>query len=241
MSVNFNNSMHLDVDELIWFKRGMMIDIIVLYILILVVLTLTNYHKLRNFWTKSLKAFYFGHIQSHLDYCSPIWGKCAISTSKRLYSLQKRAAKLILHHKIKHTRTIFEELHIMPFHVRINFKTCLLVHKVFNNLAPPNLKCIFNFQCFYGSTRAIAPPAKSDLFKTSFSFNGCIPWNSLPKFLRKIPSLSSFKKELRTFLLIHTIRPTRKKSDLLGLSPCSAVLKRKCICSHTCVCVCVCV
>ena len=96
---------------------------------------------------KSRKAFYFGHSQWHLDYCSPIWGKCAISTSKRLYSLQKRAVKLILHHKIKHTRTIFEELHIIPFHGRIDFKTCLLMHKVFNNLAPPNLKCIFKFQC----------------------------------------------------------------------------------------------
>ena len=38
---------------------------------------------------RSRKAFYFGH----LDYCSPIWGKYALSTSKRIYSLQKQAYK----------------------------------------------------------------------------------------------------------------------------------------------------
>ena len=188
---------------------------------------------------KSRKAFYFGHIQSHLDYCSPIWGKCAISTSKRLYPLQKHTAKLILHHKIKHTRTIFEELHIMPFHVCIDFKTYLLMHNVFNNLAPPNPKCIFNFQCFYGSARGIAPPAKSDLFKTSFSFNGCVLWNSLLKFLRKIPSWSSFKKELRTVLFDTHDLPTRKKVIFSALLPVSAVFKRKCMWSRECVRACV--
>ena len=89
---------------------------------------------------KSRKAFYLGNVQSHLDYFSPIWGKYALSTSKRLCSLQKHRAKLILHHKIKHTGTIFEELRITPFNVRVDFKTCLLMHKVFNDLVPPNLK-----------------------------------------------------------------------------------------------------
>ena len=28
----------------------------------------------------------------------------------------------------------------MPFHVRVDFKPCLLMHKVFNDLAPVNLK-----------------------------------------------------------------------------------------------------
>ena len=85
---------------------------------------------------------------------------CAISTSKRLCSLQKRAAKFILHQKIKHTRNSFDDLQTMPFHVRVNFKTHLLMHKVFNDLAPPDLKFLFTGQCLCGSTRAIVPPAK---------------------------------------------------------------------------------
>ena len=148
----------------------------------------------------SRKAFFFGHIQSHLEYCSPIWGKCAMSRSKRLCSLQKRAVKLILHQNIKHSENIFQDLHIMPFHIRVIYKTCLLMHRIFNDIAPQYLQCLFNFQCVHGSTRAILPPAKSDLFKTSFSFNGCVQWNSLPKYLRQIPSFSLFKKRLRAFL-----------------------------------------
>ena len=112
---------------------------------------------------KTRKAINLGYVQSHLDSCSPIWGKCALSTPKRLYPLQKRAAKLFLHHEIKHTRTISEELHIMPFHVCVDFKTCLPMHKVFNDLGPPNLRCLFNFQCLYGSARATVLSAKSDL------------------------------------------------------------------------------
>ena len=37
---------------------------------------------------QSPKAFYYGNVQSHLDYCSRVWGKNALSTSKRLYSSQ---------------------------------------------------------------------------------------------------------------------------------------------------------
>ena len=69
----------------------------------------------------------------------------------------------------KHAGTIFEDLQIIPFHVRVDFKTCLLMHKVFNDLAPPILKFLFKFQCLR-LARAVVPSAKSDLFKTSFHF-----------------------------------------------------------------------
>ena len=67
----------------------------------------------KKIWTKNLEKL---SILGTLDYCSPIWDKCALSTSKRLNSLQKRASNLILHHKIKQQEPFLKNfsLHIMP-------------------------------------------------------------------------------------------------------------------------------
>ena len=44
----------------------------------------------------ALKVFYYGHILPHISYASPVWDGCANEYLKKLNSLQRRAAKLIL-------------------------------------------------------------------------------------------------------------------------------------------------
>ena len=79
----------------------------------------------------SRRVFYFAFIQARLDYCSVVWGKCAPSTLKPLYSLQKRAIRMISSTMSPDAseHNMFKQLQILPLHSCFRYNTLILMHK----------------------------------------------------------------------------------------------------------------
>ena len=153
---------------------------------------------------RTLKLFYFGHVQPHIDYCSSIWGHCCDSYKKHLSSLQRRAIKLILNINVPRGSNIdnlFKELHILPLEKRFNYNDSVLVFKIFHNLSPGYLNNILSQKLYFiDDIRFHMPKTKLDIFKMSFSYQGPRSWNDLPHTIRNTDNLMRFKRILSDYI-----------------------------------------
>ena len=123
----------------------------------------------------------------------------------RLQLVQNSAARMITRNRNSNTITILKKLHWLPIRSRINYKIVILCFKALNNLAPIYISDLLNP---YKKDRPLrsATQAYLDIPKTNLksagdrSFCAVAPrlWNKLPETLRKITSLDTFKKELKT-------------------------------------------
>ena len=65
--------------------------------------------------------FYNAHIRSHIDYVSTVWDGCSEANLKRLNSLHRRAAKLILPDPTLSTDQKLKQLDILPLDQHLLF------------------------------------------------------------------------------------------------------------------------
>ena len=88
----------------------------------------------------------------------------------------------------------------------IKYADCTLVFKILNRLATAPLQ-MFIQKNESRSTRAtsrgdcIVPFRKSAYGQAVFSYRATHTWNTLPAALRELPTLGSFKKRLKVWLL----------------------------------------
>ena len=105
---------------------------------------------------KTLKMLYNSFIQSHLNYCSSVWGLGSHNSTSKLFSSQKKAIRAMenkynnyfydkdIETSPCHTKEIFNCNKILTVH-NIIAKNCLmLMQKVYLNVAPPGIKSFFN-------------------------------------------------------------------------------------------------
>ena len=151
------------------------------------------------------KLFYSSHIQPHLNYASCVWDGCSEASLKRLNSLHRRAAKLILAESPLNTDEKLVKLNFLPLRKRFLFNKGVLMRKAMVSGKPPYLANLFELSSTPHNTRSeqktlkIVKP-RLDLYKTSFSFSGAKLWNSLPDFITSAPSMCSFKTQLQKHL-----------------------------------------
>ena len=127
---------------------------------------------------------------------------------KKLQSVQNTAAMIITRaRKFDHIAPVLSDLHWLPVGYRVVFKI-LLVFKSLNNLSPSYLAERLSYQSHstnLGSSSRQLLEQPQSFMKTygDRAFSVCAPKlrNSLPLDLRKSPSLTSFKKGLKTYLL----------------------------------------
>ena len=94
------------------------------------------------------------------------------------------------------------ELGALSLDKQLFINKAVLVFKVMNGISANYLEQLCRKPTQrYGSTNLIVPFARIDLYKTSFSFSGSLLWNQIPKDIRNKPSLPSFKKAMREYLL----------------------------------------
>ena len=103
--------------------------------------------------------------------------------------------------------------HILPIKYRINYKLCLTVHKILNNLSP---KYLTNLVIAYKPLKENLRSGKDNWIintthhiSKTISHQMCLIWNFLPKSLRSCNQTNVFKKELKTYFL-------RKLSETLN-------------------------
>jgi hypothetical protein len=152
--------------------------------------------------TDARKMFFHAHCVCHVNYASVVWSCAAVTHQKRLNSLLRRAAKVILPDPYLSTYEKQVKLNILPLKKQLDFNKTILMYKVHNDLAPKYLsKLMIRASCRYGSNNYILPRTRIDLFKTSFAFSGASIWNSLPHNIKMCSSLSSFKCAIKKHFL----------------------------------------
>ncbi len=123
--------------------------------------------------------------------------------------MQNAAARLMMGvRKHQHITPILATLHWLPVHHRVNFKLLILVYKVLHNLAPSYLTDLILVhkpqRNLRSSNRMILVVPRSRLKlcgDRTFSVVAPKLWNSLPLRLRLLPTLGSFKRNLKLYLL----------------------------------------
>ena len=159
--------------------------------------------KLKNILSqKQLATVYRALIESHLRYCSVIWGCLSNTKLESLQRLQNRARRLIecASHK---DGWVCDWLDV---HNLVRYDRLITTYKINNGLCPENLKNKFTPRSNISryNTRKIddfeIPRLRLEYCKKSFGYQGASAWNEIPKQIRDSSSLSSFKVRLREFL-----------------------------------------
>ena len=172
--------------------------------------TSTGFHNLRNLSAirdiLDIETAAHDFLTSGLDYCSSLLYGLPEAQLKRLQLVHNAAARVVVKkRKFDHISEDLKDLHWLPVKSRIEFKILLLTWKALNDQAPVYLKELLKYKEDKHDSRV-----KNTLFvpKTklvtcgdrAFSTAAPVLWNSLPNQLRNIDKVSSFKKQLKTYL-----------------------------------------
>ena len=173
---------------------------------------LRNISALRQYLNENVtKCLATSLILSKLDYCNSLLAGLPCSQINRLQVIQNNAARLISKTKKRdHITPILKELHWLPVKERITYKLCVLCHKCINNTAPTYLSTEIKL---YTPARSLRSSADTTILQTkdnnykfygkrSFTYLGPRVWNELPKHLRDITSVDSFKGQLKHHLFM---------------------------------------
>ena len=148
------------------------------------------------------KLFFQAHCLSRINYASTLWCNACDVHIKRMNSLHRRAAKLILPNPSLSTTEKLLTLNVLPLSHQFDYNTAILMYKLHLGKAAPYLHTFLRRATQrYGSVDYILPHVRIDLYKSSFAFSGPYVWNSLPCMIKTNLSLKSFKDKLRIHFL----------------------------------------
>jgi hypothetical protein len=154
-------------------------------------------------------------ILTRLDYCNSIFNSLPAVHLRRLQSVQNAAARLVFN--LRRSDDVSDALvclHWLRVRERIAFKTAVLVYRCLHGAAPPYLA---DFQRTSGPGRPARRPglrsadvANDNLIiprsrcvtigPRAFSVAGASIWNGLPADITSAPSLTVFRRRLKTYL-----------------------------------------
>lgn len=156
------------------------------------------------------QLFFNAHIRSHIDYASTVWDGSSDANLKRLNSLHRRAAKLILPDPSLTTDQKLAALKILPLKDHLTYNKGMVMFKALNDKLPPYITTLFTAQSStYSRSRKslIVPRPRIDLYKTSLTFSGSSLWNALPRNVTTSATFSSFKASLIKYLFLPKAPP----------------------------------
>ena len=148
-------------------------------------------------------------VMSQLDYANAIFINLPSSSIYPIQRIQNQAAKLILNKHWLNSSTIsMRQLHWLPIRFRCKYKMLLHVYRCMKDEAPKylwqklNLRNPARMTCSATECNLLQVPynRRKTLADCGFSSAGPMLWNSLPLELQTAPSVSNFKKLLKTHL-----------------------------------------
>ena len=148
--------------------------------------------------------FYKTHIQPHIDYCSTVWGGTSHSSLNRIYSLQKRARKIILNYEYTDIASSMDELKILYIFEKKNLRKAKFMYKISKSITPSYINDMFTLRTVdetHLSLRSVntsnfqTPRPQKEIFKQSLMYSWPIIWNNLPDWLKNSDSVDSFHNQ----------------------------------------------
>ena len=177
---------------------------------------LKNVRSIRNLLTPEATAtLIHAIITSKLDQCNSLFFNLSSSNMLKLQRIQNFALRTVLNlHPRSHVTEHYQNFHWLTVDQRIHFKILTTVFKCIHCLAPAPLsvkvklssplEMLLDSSQFYPS---------SSFGKKAFSYSAPRCWNALPRHLRVIPCLDTFKAHLKHHLF------TNYSSYLHALNP----------------------
>ena len=169
---------------------------------------LRNIAKIKDFVCKQdLEKLIHAFITCRVDYCNTLLIGLPQRSLRQVQLIQNAAARILTKTKKRdHITPVLRSLHWLPVRFRIEFKTLLIVYKSLNGLGP---KYIVNMLEQYHPNRClrssespllVVPRVKSRQGEMAFSHFAAKCWNQLPVQIRTAPTVSCFKRKLKTAL-----------------------------------------
>jgi hypothetical protein len=163
------------------------------------------YHMKDKLPVSALMKFYFGHIHSHLMFCSFVLNRCSCADINRLQTLQNRALKLVFRLPLMTPTTeVFKTFakNVLPVRGIILLSSIIMVKKNLLNNLPDGLpmeRITSSRHYLLKSRRFNSQVMKNDICCAGVNF-----FNNLPLDIKKINQLGQFKSAVRSFLLDHS-------------------------------------
>jgi hypothetical protein len=164
----------------------------------------------RSLSRESLTSLVVALVLSRLDYCNAVLAGLPENQLDRLQSVLKAAARLIFSaRRYDHITPLLEQLHWLPVHERIAYKLCVLAYRCLSGTAPDYLACdlqpvsgVESRRRLRSATTAtlLVPRTRTTLGDRSFAVAAARAWNALPSGVTSAPSLTAFRRSLKTHL-----------------------------------------
>jgi hypothetical protein len=157
---------------------------------------------------KSLKSLYFALIHPHLLYCINIYSITSPSNLKRLFTLQKRAIRLINKAPfLAHTSDLFKTSKILPLEKMIEQGKLHFMHSIEYGYCPQSFSNLWikNFEWTPNANLRNAndfyiPTARVDSFKRIPIYSFPLAWNNLTDEIKFQFNKYTFRKTLKECL-----------------------------------------
>ena len=151
-----------------------------------------------------------GCILSRMDYCNALYLDLPQKQIQKLQRLLNAAIRFVFglkSRKISITPYL-KKAHILPVHLRLRFKTCVMVYKCIHGIAPTYLceliqkkDSLQSLRVYQDTTLLFTPKLEIQNYRNrKFQIAAPRQWNILPQTIRESTTLESFKTKLKTFL-----------------------------------------
>ena len=167
--------------------------------------------KIKKFLSQTHRVqFYKSYIQPHIDFCNIVWGSSSEANKLKIFRLQKRACRVILDYNVENSNEAMSSLKILSIYDRLYLRKAKFMFKVYNNIIPKYITENFTLRknedtsIMLRSSSAgcfVPPKPRTECFKHSLRYSGCLVWNSLPEEIKNAQTIEMFHNRCIKWLM----------------------------------------